>query len=239
MKLISDFKDYYDGCLALDVDDQELLFKRKSDNIVTLNETFSELFGTRRRQVEIEDILYNISENIIGVCGKIYKEVQLTQCEYTLGWSKTPLKSISLYPTVIEKDLETLYNVYENSYNNLYFSSNKKKYISEYLDDNLERYQYIFNEYKVPVFCIKPNKNTCDLLLAPKLQDLGFPRVLDSFQAFQEIRMFMENMKKEEPDVNIPTGDDIVLAHSKGFDGFSFRTPKGKSKRINKKPNCN
>ena len=57
------------------------------------------------------------------------------------------------------------------------------------------------------------------------LKDLEFYRKFDSFQAYQEIAMWLGN--QAEPRKPIPKLDDVTMLESKGFDRrFSFRKPK-------------
>ena len=88
-----------------------------------------------------------------------------------------------------------------------------------------------FFKYKTPCFLIigdgygKCSKKR--LVINPELKKWQFYKLFDSYSAFQEISLFLGNDLARERQGKVPTGDDVTLAVSKGFDKWSFRKMKG------------
>ena len=61
------------------------------------------------------------------------------------------------------------------------------------------------------------------LVKNPTLMDYQFYKVFDPYSAYQEISMFLGNQLCNTKEAEVPVGDDIVLAESKGYDKWSFR----------------
>jgi hypothetical protein len=62
-------------------------------------------------------------------------------------------------------------------------------------------------------------------------------RHFDPFTAFQEISMFLGNQLAETDDAQRTTGDDRIIAQSKGFDDQSFRTASPGERKVRRKQN--
>jgi hypothetical protein len=84
----------------------------------------------------------------------------------------------------------------------------------------------VFEQEKCPIFLIssRDHHRTWDLTINPQLSSIDFMRIKDPFTAYQEIRMFLDNMAY--PEKPIPQLSNEDLAHSKGHgDKYSFRRP--------------
>lgn len=89
----------------------------------------------------------------------------------------------------------------------------------------------VFLEYDCPIFHIMTTGrygNKADLVLNPKLDALGFQKIVDPFTAYQELSMFLGSVlvKEQNPD----QVSDRSMARAKGFDDWSFRRPPTKKR---------
>ena len=227
MNLITTFKDYYDGCLAYD---------NSNDIFYRLQDTIEEYFGENPRgyrgrrpwycRHEIDKKRYDSENTVLGFCGKLY------MLRILLSNSIEEYPDIHLYPYLIDKDREFCDSLDERLYG--YKKINPVEKERAFQDKN-KKLLDLFDEFE----CFSFLKLRNDIYIHPCLNDLGFPRIMDSYSAYQEILMWDGKQAVAQENVTIPTGDDEVLACSKGYDEFSFRANKGKSKRINRKEKCN
>jgi hypothetical protein len=86
-----------------------------------------------------------------------------------------------------------------------------------------------------PVFAIASSVRNLQILTNPRLQTLGFEKVIDAFRAFQDISTFLGNDLTESNATPLTVGGDEVIAKAKGFDEMSFRTAAPGHKKLNRK----
>jgi len=258
MKIISKCKDYYDGAVALGIDNT-LIYKRKSEliSIVELEGYDSfirdkpDTFELDRINIDINNYYttknyINFKEAIIGFCGKLYPAF-----EFQLIKGEKEIKKNVFY-TAIEVDeyLGQLENKYKNiTYGNMYNYRLKRPTVKEldfYLKSNLFKKEYInwFQLINSPIFklCEDPNKpqfvyakNTSYLKSKifieknPNLKNLEFYRIKDSYTVFQSIGQFLSGVLTNT-EVNESTLNDKQKVRQHGFDEkYGFRTrPKNK-----------
>jgi hypothetical protein len=100
-----------------------------------------------------------------------------------------------------------------------------------------------FRVLRCPIYVVARLDNswrepaTVQIVTNPRLSNLGFERVLDSFSAFQTIATFLDNelaTTEAGPDT---VGGDEVVARAKGFDEHSFRTSAPGQKKQNRQAN--
>ena len=101
----------------------------------------------------------------------------------------------------------------------------------------------MFKKYNVPVFRMAGYfdkkiqvggiKENLKFELNPRLGDFGFYKVegKDSYTAYQDIRVYLGNDLAKDTEVEVPVGGDLIVAHSKGFNKYSFRKDPGGKKR--------
>lgn len=230
MRIISKFKDYYDGGAAFGVD-MELMYVRKTEIIESFKQS-----------------IYLYDFHVIGFCGEIYPIVNYSQRGVDQKWERSPKKYILYGEDTIKYtfdneqkwkrgyghigDADKYHKVKAQTTFGWPFKS-RAELFKEISQSN--RFKEIFLEYQVPIFFYGSvdteisDKN--QLVLNPNLKNLAFYKVMDTIQAFQQISMFMSNVLVFDPQGDIPTGDDIVLRDSKGFNKFSFRKDPGQKKR--------
>jgi hypothetical protein len=102
------------------------------------------------------------------------------------------------------------------------------KLIKEFLDytgnDNL--YKEIFMKYKVPIFSIvyPPKRNYQEhiLTLNPTLHKFGFEKMMTSFDAYQNIYMYISGVLGIGAPVTVEISNASMIK-KKGFDKWSFK----------------
>jgi hypothetical protein len=237
MYIISKHKDYYDGVVGtMGVDktivyDREILEFEKNEIPKLFNEKTS--FWKDRKKPSFTNIGYHSIKKeyrkkyddnaffIVGFCGKLYvgwklyKEIQhpdiitanklITTITYDFELIKTLLE-----PHSFHVNLEDSYN-YTKTFNAL----------------------DIFRELKVPIFIYDNDFNRTSIgryynrtnpkfTLNANLAEYEFYKVFNSFQAFQEVSMFMGGVLGRGEKEIVEVGDKYKIAQH-GFDKWSFR----------------
>jgi hypothetical protein len=235
MLIIAKKKDYYDGVVGstgIDktiVYDRELidieynkipeLFTKKTNSWKTTN-LFDELSGSIKP--EYLDIYHSYSYFIVGFCGKLY-----------IGWKLYTEKKVGILTelkTYISYDHDMVLPMIKSTwYSNRNFGEIYNKIISI---DATE----IFRKYKTPVFVYdtdylrtaigKYTRNRNDkFLVNPVLKDYEFYKVFDSFQALQEIQMYISGVLGVGENKMVEIEDKYKIQQY-GFDKWSFRKEK-------------
>jgi hypothetical protein len=91
-----------------------------------------------------------------------------------------------------------------------------------------EKYAAKCREYNAPLLLIERNKITKN----PNLADLGFGKIVQSYLLFQEIEQWITNNRPQMPMPDLP---DDIMRDSKGFDKNSFKSQDKKGKPRGKK----
>jgi len=229
MRIISKFKDYYDGGAVYGID-QERVYVREHQQDVDIDDT-----GIDLRYFEV-----------IGFCGEIYVILNASEPEfYTHNdrvikeWKRNPKDFILYNDDALENDFvnkdgfsfdddrntkpDDIFKLKPYDQDNYQFRWRK-----EYYDGliNNKKINELFLKYKVPTFHLKRGNRRTLLTLNPILQNFAFYRMYDTIQAFQKIEMFISSVLVSENQGDVPVGDDVTLAKSKGFNEWSFRKEK-------------
>jgi hypothetical protein len=236
MRIISKFRDYYDSALGYGID-HTLVYLRKE------------------KELELDKLKYkdypNISNHrwedsygltIIGFCGKIIpiiKAVKVIKAKSIYELDKT--EDIFFYG---DNALEELFKYQQKDD---YVQPAQRKWQTNHSDWGMdgERKQFakiqslgleeLFIEHNVPIFKIEYGEynGIKKLTLNPCLKDYKFFKLFDSYQAFQEISMFLGGvLPRKEPDtVEV---SEACKVHSKGFDSWTFRKKGSNSKKVAK-----
>ena len=224
MRIISDFRDYYDPVQATG-QDRTLLYLRTRKEIVDP--------GSFPKSGWYPDYVlsrYNARVVIrtIGFCGTIYPLV-----EFSFS-SKTDVQRKDYCYTVDEIDSvlrETLRHRELEAYlakprRKWRVGSLSRQWIAKFFSECEEKkiaYRNIFIDNHCPVFV-----KTRSIVLNEQLQQFEFCRIVDTFQAFQEIAGYLDNLA--QPRKEIPTISDKDMVGIKGFDKWSFRKPPSKKR---------
>lgn len=256
MKIISHFKDYYDGLSSHDADSG--VYERKTASIPV------EWFGYNHSVIQ-HDRSYELQTGLIGFCGKLYPFVKYSNLP--LGNVSTcDMKSIKFLYTY--KDFKTAREEFKtlkgaryywdggyDSFKSFSGLDNAKLWFDQdfqTLIDDLPKWKTsrtgkmfksvipkeLFYEHKVPCFALIYRDDSSDrslppyrLILNPKLSDYKFYQLFDVYSAFQEIEQFVSNDLIRPDDPYIQPISDVLKAESHGFNAESFRTPKSKHKK--------
>lgn len=257
MKIISKFKDYYDGLSSHDASTG--VYERTTKEIPV------DWIGYANSC--IGDEYYELSTGLVGFCGKVYPYVKYkyrlknnvkgSGFAYTLQEYEAVLKIIkkitpSRYHWMggcnifdpyskksktskcwFEKDFQTLIDGLPN------WKTSTSGRTPEYV-----KLEDVYYDHKVPYFALERStreewtahgwQQQFKLTLNPRLLDYGFQGILDPFTAHQEIEMFMNNQIVRPDDPYIEPVSDKIKAEAHGFNKFSFRKDKTKTKRSKK-----
>jgi hypothetical protein len=214
MRIISKFKDYYDGGASFGVDVTHTYIRESKD---------------------INYIKYPYYCDVIGFCGKIYPfdnaisilnddPKQFTNYDTDYKFEQYKDDSYNERYRLVKED-----GKYWTFYSHLMEHKSphsKKEYFDIIRSD--KKLLEIFLQYSVPIFHIGhvPGYYEKILTLNPCLKDYAFYKIFDTIQAFQEIQMYISNVIVSDTKVVVPVGSDNVIRDSKGFDKWTFRKMK-------------
>jgi hypothetical protein len=200
MRIISNFKDYYDNVSAHGVD-TTLVYNRKQEVIPIVD-----IRGNTSRPVYpyIRHLYNRVEANpmVIGFCGKLYPVVEYKGIYY---FCRADLKlEISFW--------------YENELREFWACDTEPSYSS------LKAY---FSQY--PVFLYKYKGRDRVVEINPKLSDYSFYKVVDPFTAYQEIVQFLGTFVHPDSTTSEPLTEKQSL-QKHGMDNMSFKKPKSKKR---------
>jgi hypothetical protein len=228
MRIISEFKDYYDVVQSTG-QDQGLIYLRKPDKYPKKESEpyrwpFPALCEANRN---LNYGLY-IIEFIVGFCGKIYPALKF--CRSTdRGSVEACCHNINDVYDFMNNNFrkKELINIWDGNYYKFYSTGKKscEKFFEE-CEKKQNSYKELFMEHHCPIFVAKyhgryGNKS---ITYNGSLRETEFFKVFDPYTAFQEISMYVSNMAV--PLKEIPKIPDKTLAEAKGFDKYSFRKEK-------------
>lgn len=213
MRIIDKRKDYYDCVQAQGIDKQCIYIRKEEDIWIDRSEVkcFHQLFS---RPCMV---------GIIGFCGNIYP--------WAYAYDRYTFSYEDAYQALPQKDKSSRY----------YNKESSARYIKNIFDFDFSSFKTIFQEYKTPIFCMRYSSNYEDkyydkykMVLNPILKDFEFYKVIDTYQAYQQIYMYMSGVLGPQPKTIPPINDDIKI-ELHGFNKQSFRTqPKTKPNRKRK-----
>jgi hypothetical protein len=200
MRIISKFKDYYDGGAVYGIDKERIYI--------------------RETQV-IEKIDYDLNLfSVIGFCGEIYPFVSVAKKSYFSGdeWELHP-KDYTLYcQDAINLEFESYvdkFAPYQNKDKWKIVERKKDFYYTKHgftklqeIYDNIRKNSEIlslFLKFKTPIFSITQSTKSIratTLTINPNLKDVAFYKIKDTIQAFQEIEMYISNVLVSDTIVN-------------------------------------
>jgi len=219
MRIISNFKDYYDG--YADYSDNNTILIRNQPNEVKLegNElnqyhkgtNFSSLpYLTKQGHYSKEQVY----TTLFGFCGKIYNVFHF--------WYYTDKNLIRERYSVLLYDTALIDYIEENNAVK-YFTDDTAKRINKQINTNKEStvLQSYFLKYRTPFFTVN-NKGLINL--SPNLKELLFSKIIGGGECFQEIERFYTNELATEKQIPTFVGDNKTKILNAGFDlKTSFR----------------
>lgn len=231
MLILSKFKDYYDGVAHSKGIDKAIVYKReeKETHIAKLNYSWKNRSGInlpsydrvrsyRKYPVFKNRDIKEIETFFVGFCGRIYA-LMVIQRHIIVDQFRTETETEFVY------DLPTIKSYFTKD--NKYFSSwdhNYDSFIKQTFDNRLQK---LFLEQKTPVFLFHRDKynHGLNLKLNFCLKEIEFFKMFDTYQAFQELEMFVgQQLCTEKDTLDISDKHKII---GKGFDyKTSFRKEK-------------
>jgi hypothetical protein len=227
-------KDYYDGVVGTMGIDKTLVYNRqiveidkKNIPVFLNNGKRSWLLSNHNlggHSIKKECIYQSYGYFVVGFCGRLY-----------VGW-KLYKEIKSRFSTELSVNITYDFNFMDSILNS---SSWHGKFVDNY--NRMINYDamQIFRDYKTPIFVYDSDFDRTSIgrgsgngserfIINPILSHYQFFKVFDSFQAFQEISMFIGGVlglgEKEIIEV-----EDKYKIEQHGFDKWSFRKePKGK-----------
>jgi len=229
MLLVSKFNDYYDSCIGYGVD-KSVVYKRETEEDRLDNP--SVIPSTLRSSYQIE---YSYSSDrlrrdwrgfsVLSFCGKPY--VFYTKECYSTTHTDTINKNRCIY------SLEELEKHLNKSDSKDYFYRSKLNYAVrtfKILQRDSTDYLPLHFKHNSPILLFGHEANKIDsnyrdgsdMVINPRLKDIGFQKKVDPYAAFQDISMFISGVlgNTEKETVNISDKD---LRDAKGFDKMSFK----------------
>ena len=244
MRIISDFKDYYDVAMALG-QDQTLIYNRfkKTEELKHLPfPTFTNNFYSYTNDSLTVDKTF-----IVGFCGRIYPiiSVNLGKHRYSSMSDKESRKDRKLCFNIEEIDTYVRLNFKDKCYQDFHNKEFKRKSdwpwgiryhdFAQYFEyrnkssgtkwgQPLDSDKQYFETNRTPIFIGQQlNRDTAEVVYNANLKDVEFYRLFDPFQTYQEISMWLGN--QAEPRKPIPEMSDDIKAFQHGYDKWSFRKP--------------
>ena len=238
-------KDYYDGVAGSTGIDKTIVYEREENELPDMEVPIffvhqSHSWQKNRNSAFVNFRYYQLKKEyqkkypmmnyfIIGFCGKLY-----------VGWKLYYEKSIGI---INELCIDYIYD------ENLILSmiDDKSSWRGKFFDNLNEIKNFdalnIFRKYHSPIFLFDCNYNVTNInlnrlyshnnknpkfIINPTLKDYEFYKIFDSFQAFQEIQMFLGGVLGSN-EKNIVEVEDKYKIAQYGFDKWSFRKEPNKN----------
>lgn len=214
MRLHTDFHDYYDNAVGYGVD----------DNVH---------YNRFTKEVEIRVKSKNDFPNygnagLLGFCGIIYPFIELEKYnqKYDDEYDSDNFKVVERYHAYSFEEHERKKSEwYEYTANYYYYDYSRETKLKQFFTDWSYQSDDIFQQFKVPTWTLKLDRNLNKGLINAKLKDYGFDRIKDAFAAFQEISMYLSNILVEQKEIAVV--EDKFRIEQHGFDlKKSFRKEK-------------
>lgn len=227
MKIISKFKDYYDGGMSLGIDETIHYVRTKSNSDISkeMLEILSPKNWTTLSSNYHNGRVYNGRDiesyhtRFLFFCGRAYPVVYYTYESKKRFNTSTKTNILLGYDECFKffKQLDNSKSAWRYSNELELFKKIMSDLTSTVILDEHVKYQSPILFYSLI--------NQGEVTLNVKLKDLEFYRVVDTFTAFQEIGMFLGSTLCDVSTPKMPVGDDKVILNSKGFDPkYGFRT---------------
>lgn len=257
MRILSDFKDYYDAGMALGYD-PTLVYRRyrrveafppkathpfPREWVTWTRSPYWVLLQDRSERLSVEGVS-------VGFCGRAYTALRVGPRDAG-DQSKADRARTKLCYSVDDVDTYVRthftpaeYEAYRRPKADRRagwpWGQRREDFARAFADKYGDTYQGredptwkpYFEATRCPVFVFRPGRGFRDpdtLTYHDRLKDLEFYRVVDATQAYQQIAQWLAN--QAEPRKPIPPLPDETMAEIKGFDEWSFRTPPGGGKK--------
>lgn len=242
MRIISDFKDYYDVIQKHGVSEPLYIRKETKLDNKQASQLFRDMSEVHKNLISVSIFLslYNVNGIAYGIilfCGKLYKYVSV-RFEYQDDmYSKSVDGNIYCY--TLEKAIEVIKEK-SSKYRKSSFEKEAFKERTKILQDFFNTnptvdVHKLHAKYNSPIIHIWFNYWREEVLLNACLKERQFNTIVDPYTAFQELSMYLGGVLTQKGNEIVEITDDKVKIAKHGFDKASFRkAPETKAKRKKK-----
>ena len=230
MRLISKFHDYYDTPFQQSAADPKFHFIRDTKTItMNIPHYRHHLCGFNGDRILGGDP--TVSNGLIGFCGHLYPFIKVHYpAPYRDKYFYSYEDFVKSNENYLQKDQpnKKVYAFYNFNIEKWLQTGALPSYKQTYDAINDQNILNIFEKYKVAYFVVvekqlHPSKlNLIDVELYPCLKDYSFFKVFPTYEAFQQIEMYLTNNLVIPDKIELKISDKLK-AESKGFDKWSFR----------------
>lgn len=218
MRIISNFKDCYDGLTS----NSEPIYVRTTTEIALPYRAALTEFDIRRGSHT-----YWFRGMLLGLCGRVYPAFYLQDSEnkqYKVYYSRSAL--VEDFPEVLER--RCMGKWYEKAPRIDYCIDIYHRSLGYGLPIDEEKKFSPYFSVDTPAFIVynAGRYDTSYLIKNPSLRKYEVYKLFPIPLLFQEIEMYLGGLAR--PDDKIPKISDIDMIEAKGFDKFSFRKDKSK-----------
>jgi len=229
MRIISDFKDYYDCGMQYGTDPQ--LPYRRFREIVPVS------VEIRKRTTHPCDLTYVY----VGFAGKVWTCIPTSSTSMVRLTAKRLATVLQGHSHTFGYDLDSLDDSFYQDYFEKYYRKKFRQDIHAYhikqykeavteafgFDNEMHLLIELFEKHKTAIFVyIRGDEN---IIINERLNLLDFQKVMPPMEAYQELAMYVGSYLTK-PTIEEPPISDRIKAEIKGFDKFSFRKEKQKLK---------
>lgn len=213
MRVISKFRDYYDGVMKTGMD-REVVYVRENKGI-PIKDARGVDFNTKS-----SGTYCSVETSFLGYCGMIYR-VMIVETEFP-----NHARTRHVFFDFEEFKQFMLNNKLSNEYD---FRESRwwPSRFQRFKEMDTSRMLELFHEFQTPLFLLTnvyryrgPDETT--LTLGPCLKDIEFQRVKDPYTAYQEIFQFVAGVLNHPENKMVKISDKDKI-HKHGFDKWSFR----------------
>lgn len=231
MLILSKFQDYYDSAIGYGGIDKSIIYKRKEKlieypkNIFTKKyNKYFKFFENINIQLRRRSYYFDYNGILLLICGKFYPCVELSirndyETNYIYFYNFDDINEY-IKNNFSKKDYKNFIKDFKQSN---YFRNNLKDFFNIPKSVNLSEVQIIDYHRQVDSPIIQyGNKYYDNIKLNIELKQYQFYKVLDSFQMFQTLEMFISGVigSGKKPIIEI---DDITKRDKHGFSYKSFK----------------
>lgn len=230
MRIISDFKDYYDSLAEYEKGDYKtrMYIRNEKELKVIAGELGSLAYRNYTKHVTNGDRHVFLRLQYIIFCGKVYPFIE----------ARADANSWNTFTTSMYYTIDSLLNEFPGIKKDI-----KRKYffessLSELMENPLPDLTELCVKHNTPVILYDPsnnykstaaiNNNLVEITINPNLSKLEFYKHLSHFEAYQALDNFVNNVLVSDKMPEYPR-TDVEKLESHGFDKkTSFRKPKSK-----------
>lgn len=217
MRIISNFKDYYDGAMKYG-QDPFIVYERFSktldfnDDIYKIEKDYKWRWQKRSFFENFSLEYKSFDSCVIGFCGKFYKMLKTADDKLKYFYNAESVMKYVFSNTRVTSVNEKAIHSFKKQVKQ-FFAYNLKQTHT----DLTNFITTIFQDKNVPCFVVEPeNRAKVNLVLNPILWSYDFYKAMNPVQAYQEISMYVGGTLRQ-PTKNTIEISDRDMAIKKGF----------------------